>query len=118
MNVSGLHAGIFLVSLIFVIDWELERFNLKGAGAPLFILLTGSLGALSAMSYRRIAYLWRVPEGNMIGMQCLAMAAVLIFPMLWLPRRLIGDRRSGWLWIIGLSFSATAMFAYTIIHGN
>jgi len=32
--VSGLYTAVFLASLIFVTDWELARFNLKGALAP------------------------------------------------------------------------------------
>ncbi len=118
LSVSGLYTGIFLASLLFVINWELERFNLKGTVAPLFILLTGSLGALSAMLYRRIAFLWRLPEGNMIGMLALAMAALLIFPILWLPTRLSAGRRRGWLFIIGLSFFGTVVFAYYIVYGD
>src|SRR5918996_292573 len=116
--VSGLYTGIFLASLLFVINWELERFNLKGAVAPLFILLTGSLGALSAMLYRRIAFLWRFPEGNMIGMLALAMAALLTFPILCLPTCLNGVNRRGRLFIICLSFFATVVFGYYIVYGN
>jgi Sulfatase len=116
--VSGLYTGIFLASLIFVIDWELERLNLKGAVAPLFILLTGSLGALSALLYRRMAFRWRLPDGDMIGMLALAMAALLTFPILWLPTRLSASRRPAWFFIICLSFFATVVFAYYIIYGD
>jgi hypothetical protein len=118
LSVSGLYTGIFLASLIFVIDWELERFNLKGTIAPLFILLTGSLGALSAMLYRRIAFLWRLPEGDMIGMLALGMAALLIFPILWLPSRLSAGRRTGWFFIICLSAFGTVVFGYYIVYGD
>jgi hypothetical protein len=118
LSVAGLYTGIFLASLLVVINWELERFNLKGAVAPLFILLTGSLGALSAMLFGRIAFLWPFPEGNMIGRLALAMAALVIFPILWLPARLSAGRRRGWLFIIGLSFFGTVVFACYIIYGN
>jgi hypothetical protein len=104
LSVSGLYTGIFLASLLFVINWELERFNLKGAVAPLFILLAGSLGALSAMLYEKITSLWRSPEHNMIGMLALAMAALLIFPILWLPTRLSAGRRRGWLFYLSFLF--------------
>lgn len=118
LSVSGLYAGIFLASLLFVINWELERSNLKGAVAPLFILLTGGLGVLSAMAYRRIVFLWRLPEGNMIGMLTLAMASLLIFPILWLHTRLSTGRRRARLFMIGLSFFGTVVLAYYIVYGD
>jgi hypothetical protein len=115
---SGLYAGVFVASLLLVIDWELEKSDLHGAVVPLFVLLTGGFGALSAASYRRIASLLRLPEGNMIGMLALAMASLLLLPILWLPLRSIFVRRTGWLLSIGLSFFATVILAYYIVYGN
>jgi len=116
--VSGLYGGIFLASLLLVIDWELEKSDLKGAIAPLFILLTGGFGALSAFSYSRIASLRRRPEGNIVGMLALAMSSLLILPLLWLPGRSILARRIGWFLAVGLSFFATALLAYYIVYGG
>ncbi len=116
--VSGLYAGTFLVSLLFVMDWELEKSELKGAMAPLFVLLTGGFGALGAISFRRIASLGRMPEDNMIGLLTLSMACLLILPILWLPTHSASDRRRAWLLMIGLSLCATVALAYCIVYGN
>ncbi|UCG11245.1 MAG: sulfatase-like hydrolase/transferase [Deltaproteobacteria bacterium] len=116
--VSGLFAGVFLASLSSAIPWELSNLQLRGAILPLFIILTGSGGALTYGTWCRLGpWVPPVREMGLIEMVSLSAGALLVFPLTWLLTR-VGSGRRCWRLLLASSLVGGILVGAYILYAD
>lgn len=115
---SGLWAVLLLLPLSKTIDWELSSLHLKGAIAPLLVLLWGGGGALTYAAFRRL-----VPCASLVSKKCpigmvsLSIGAALFFPLTWMLTRSGVGRRS-WQMVLASTFVGIVLLGSYVLYGG
>ncbi|HEV8673074.1 MAG TPA: sulfatase-like hydrolase/transferase [Methylomirabilota bacterium] len=109
-------ASIFVASIFYALEWELERLDLKGVIPSLLVLLAGGGGMISYAAFRAVERRTpRAAERNRLGMVALASAAVLVAPVV----RLVPpapDRRN-WRCLLVVTLTADLAIGVVVLLG-
>jgi glucan phosphoethanolaminetransferase (alkaline phosphatase superfamily) len=114
----GFYVAICLAALTYALEWQISTLNLKPGIISLFLLLCGSGGALCSVAHARIVtYLPREQIRSPVGMVCVSMGALIMYPLLWhiTSRRY---RRSSWLLLLVSTLVLCGLVGYALLYGN
>ncbi len=118
LSISGLYAAIWLETLIHAIDWELSTTHLKSTVLPLFMLLCGGGGLLTALVFQRVAtHIPQAKWSSQIGIVALSMGGVLLFPLTWILTRK-GCGRWSWRFLLASCLFGTLLLGSLVLYGN
>jgi glucan phosphoethanolaminetransferase (alkaline phosphatase superfamily) len=114
----GFYATITLTALIYAIEWQVDKLGLKPAAFALSLLVCGSGGALFSIACIRILdYLPQTRKQSSVGIVCVSLGAVVLYPLFWLITSR-PYRRSTWLLLL-LSISFLCGLAiYFLLYGD
>jgi hypothetical protein len=85
LMLSGFYTVITLSALTYAIEWQISKLSLRTAVFALAFLLCAIGGALLSNAYSRILnYLPRRRQSSQVGIFCVSMGALVIYPLLWL----------------------------------
>ena len=114
----GFYTTVTLTALIYAIEWQVDKLGLKPATVALALLVCGCGSAIFSIAYIRILdYLPRTRPQSSVGIVCVALGAVVLYPLFWLITSR-PYRRSMWLLLL-LSISFLCGLAiYLLLYGD
>ena len=114
----GFYTTIALTALAHAIEWQIYKLGLKPAIFALSLIVCGCGGALFSTAYIRVLdYLPRAPEQSSVGIVCVSLGAVFVYPLFWLITSK-PYRRSMWLLLlVSISFLC-ALASYLLLYGD
>jgi len=115
---GGFFTAISLTALTYAIEWQVNQLGLKPAIFALSLLVCGCGGALFSIAYVRILeYLPRTRKQSSVGIVCVSVGAVVLYPLF----RLVTSRpyrRSMWLLLlVSISFLC-GLASYLLLYGD
>ena len=97
---SGFYTVITISALTYAIEWQISKLSLRTAVFALAFLLCAIGGALLSNAYSRIFnYLPRQRQSSQVGIFCVSMGALVIYPLFWLVTSK-PYRRASWIFFI------------------
>ncbi len=116
--ISGFCAAIWLEALVRATEWELTTLGLKSAIVPLFILLCGGGTILFSMAFQRIlSCVQESQRVSPIGILALAVASVLLFPLMWMLTRR-GCGRWSWRVLLASCLLGSLSLGAYVLYGD
>jgi glucan phosphoethanolaminetransferase (alkaline phosphatase superfamily) len=116
--VCGFYAAISLTALTYAVEWQVQKLGLKPAIFALFLLVCGCGGALCSIAYVRILdYLPRTRKQSSVGIVCVSIGAILLYPLFWLIT-LRPYRRSMWLLLLASICFLCGLASYLLLYGD
>jgi glucan phosphoethanolaminetransferase (alkaline phosphatase superfamily) len=114
----GFYATICLTALTYAIEWQVHKLDLKPAIFALSVLVCGCGGALFSIAYVHILdYLPRARKQSSVGIVCVSIGAVILYPLFWLMTSR-PYRKSAWLLLlVSISFMC-GLAIYLLLYGD
>lgn len=114
----GFFTAIFLTALTYAVEWQVHKLGLEPAIFALALMVCGCGGALFSIAYVRILdYLPRTPKQSSVGIVCVSLGAVVIYPLFWLITSR-SYRRSMWLLLLVSLLSLSGLASYLLLYGD
>jgi hypothetical protein len=115
---SGFYTAITLSALIYAIEWQVNKLGLRTAVFALAFLLCSTGGAFLTNAYSRgLNYLPGHRKFSQVGLVCVSMGAVFIYPLFWLVTSK-PYRRTIWIFLILSMGLLWAFLGYLLLHGD
>jgi glucan phosphoethanolaminetransferase (alkaline phosphatase superfamily) len=109
---------ITLTALMVAIEWQVDKLGLRPAAIALAFLLTATGGALVSKSHLRISrYLPPGHRRSPVGLVCVSMGALFIYPLLWLVTTR-PYRRAAWIAMILSIVLLCGLVNYVLLYGD
>jgi hypothetical protein len=114
----GFYTIITLSALTYAIEWQVNKLGLRSAVFALAILLCAVSGALLSNAYSRILnYLPQDRKLNPVGLVCVSMGALFIYPLFWLVTSK-PYRRSLWTFLMLSTVLLWGFGGYLLLYGD
>ena len=115
---SGFYTVITLSALTYAIEWQVNKLGLRTAVFALAVLLCATGGAFLTNAYRRgLNYLPRHRKFSQVGLVCVSMGALLVYPLFWLVTSK-PYRRVFWIFLILSIGLLWAFVGYLLLYGD
>jgi glucan phosphoethanolaminetransferase (alkaline phosphatase superfamily) len=115
---AGFYTVITLSALTYAIEWQVNKLGLRTAVFALAFLLCATGGALLSNAYSRISnYLPRDRKSSSVGLVCISMGALVIYPLLWLVTSK-PYRRALWIFSILSTVLLWGFVGYLLLYGE
>ena len=114
----GFYSVITLSALMVAIEWQVNKLGLKPAVMLLAIFLSATGGALLSHAHWRILkYLPQNQKRSPVGLVCVSIGVLLIYPLFWLITT--GPyRRAVWIMLILSTVLLCGLGDYVLLYGN
>ncbi len=114
----GFYTTISLTALTYAIEWQIHKLGLKPAIFALSLLVCGCGSALFSIAYVRILdYLPRTRKQSSVGIVCVSIGAVILYPLFWLITSR-PYRRSMWLLLLVSTSFLCGLASYLLLYGD
>lgn len=114
----GFYTTISLAALTYAVEWQIHKLGLKPAIFVLPLLVCGCGAALFSIAYIRILdYLPRTRKQSSVGIVCVSLGAVVLYPLFWLITSR-PYRRSMWLLLLVSITSLYGLAVYLLLYGD
>jgi hypothetical protein len=115
---SGFYTTISLTALTYAIEWQVNKLGLKPAIFALSLLVCGCGSAVFSIAYVRIlTYLPRTRKHSSVGIVCVSIGAVILYPLFWLITSR-PYRRSTWLLLLVSTSFLCGLASYLLLYGD
>jgi glucan phosphoethanolaminetransferase (alkaline phosphatase superfamily) len=115
---SGFYTVITLSALAYAIEWQVNKLGLGTAVFALGLLLCATGGALLSNAYSRVLnYLPRDRKFSPVGLVCVSMGALFIYPLFWLVTSK-PYRRFLWIFLILSMVLLWGFVGYLLLYGD
>ena len=114
----GFYTTISFTALAYAVEWQIQKLGLKPALFALSFLVCGCGGALFSIVYiRTLDYLPRTRKWSSVGIVCVSLGAVVLYPLFWLVTAR-PYRRSIWLLLLVSICSLCGLTIYLLLYGD
>ena len=115
---SGFYTAITLSALTYAIEWQVNKLGLRTAVFALAFLLCTTGGAFLTNAYSRgLNYLPGHQKFSQVGLVCVSMGALFIYPLFWLVTSK-PYRRATWIFLILSIGLLWAFIGYVLLYGD
>jgi hypothetical protein len=115
---AGFYTAITLSALTYAIEWQVNTLGLRPAIFALAFVLCAVSGALVSNAYTRILdYLPQNRKRSPVGLVCISMGVLLIYPLFW---RMTSKsyRRALWILLILSTVLLCGLVNYVWLYGD
>ncbi len=114
----GFYAAITLSALTVAIEWQVSKLNLRPAVFALAVLLSAVSGAFLSSAYSRILnYLPANQKHSPVGLICVSMGALIVYPLFWLVTAR-PYRRFTWFTLLLSIVLLCGVFNFGLLYGD
>jgi glucan phosphoethanolaminetransferase (alkaline phosphatase superfamily) len=114
----GFYTIITLIALMVAIEWQVDKLGLRLAMIVLAFLMTATGGALvSKIHVRIVRYLPTGHHLSPVGLVCVSMGALLIYPLFGLVTAR-PYRRAAWIMVILSILLLCGLVSYVLLYGD
>ena len=116
--ISGFYSAIAHSALTYAIEWQVNKLGLKPAIFALAFLLSASGGAFfSNASARILTYLPPDRKPSPVGLVCVSMGVIFIYPLFWLITSR-SYQKSLWILLILSTVLLCGFLDYLLLYGD
>ena len=114
----GFYATISFTALTYAVEWQIQNLGLKPAIFALSFLVCGWGAALFSIAYiRTLNYLPRTREWSSVGIVCVSLGFVVLYPIFCIMTAR-SYRRPTWLLLLVLICSLCGLAIYLLLYGD